>query len=84
MAGLSFCTGRRLISDAHIGANVPGNLLMGEFIERRSQGGDRRTQQRRSHADDRRSSGRTYLFPHLVPRRVRGERRQREDRRDTD
>ena len=57
---------------------------MGEFIERRSQGGDRRTQQRRSHADDRRSSGRAYLFPHLLPRRVRGERRQREGRRATD
>ena len=70
----------RLISDTHIGANVPGNLLMGEFIERRSQGGDRRTQQRRSHADDQRSSGRNYQ----VPRRLRGERRQREGRRATD
>ncbi len=50
---------------------------MVDFIERRS--GDRRTQQRRSHADDRRGDGLAYQ----VPRRLRGERRQREDRRAT-
>jgi len=34
---------------------------MVDFSEQRSQQGDRRTQQRRSHADDRRSSNRSHL-----------------------
>ena len=50
---------------------------MVDFIERRS--GDRRNQQRRTHADDCRGGGRAYQ----VPRRVRGDRRQREGRRAT-
>ena len=50
---------------------------MADFIEQRS--GDRRTQQRRTHADDRRGDGRDYQ----VPRRLRGDRRQREGRRAT-
>ena len=53
----------------------PGNLLMPDNIERRS--GDRRTQQRRCHAEGRRGGGRTYQ----VPRRLSGERRQNEGRR---
>ena len=72
-------------AEARSTANLSSkNLSVAEIIEWRSQGGDRRTQQRRSHADDRRSSGRAYLFPHLLPRRVRGERRQREGMRATD
>ena len=55
----------------------PGNLLMPDKIERRS--GDRRTQQRRCHADNRRSAGR----PYQLPRRLSGERRQNEGRRAT-
>ena len=80
---------------------------MPDFIELRS--GDRRTQQRRCHADNRRSGGRSDLLldkligedlygedgraptddrrrrigaAYLLPRRLRGERRQREDRRE--
>ncbi len=48
---------------------------MADFIERRS--GDRRNQHRRSHAEGRRSCGRAYQ----VPRRLRADRRQTEDRR---
>ena len=59
---------------------LSGNLLMVDFIERRSQGDNRRIHQRRSHDDARRSSDRS----HLVPRRLRGERRQRTGRRATD
>ncbi len=50
---------------------------MVDFIERRS--GDRRAQQRRTHADNRRGAGRSYQ----VPRRLRGDRRQKEGRRAT-
>ena len=53
---------------------------MVESIERRINSVDRHLQQRRSHADDRRDSGRAYQ----VPRRLRGVRRQNEDRRATD
>ena len=49
-----------------------------EIIEQRSI--DRRTQQRRAETDERRGDGRTYQ----VPRRVRGKRRQSEDRRATE
>ena len=49
-----------------------------EIIERRSV--DRRTEQRRADADGRRSSDHN----HRLPRRLGGERRQREDRRATD
>ena len=48
-----------------------------DFIERRS--GGRRTQQRRTHAENRRGAGCSYQ----VPRRLRGDRRQREGRRAT-
>ena len=78
------------------------------FKERRSQEGDRRTQQRRHQADDRRISDHSYQLlgksgsdnrqrgdrhapkddrrksfgaAYLLPRRLRGERRQGEDRR---
>ncbi len=68
-------------AEARSTANLSSkNLSVAEIIERRSQEDDRRTQQRRSDADGRRSSDRN----HLLPRRLRGERRQREDRRATD
>ena len=57
-----------------------GNLLMVGYIQQRSQGGDRRFQQRRSHADNHRGSDRN----HLSPRRKTGERRQTVGRRAPD
>ena len=52
---------------------------MVDRIERRLNDGDRRTQQRRNNNDDRRNNNRVYR----LPRRLRGDRRHRESRRET-